>query len=91
MGQSFGELAAQLPAPDRAREDVEQHCQVDELAREADVRDVGAPDLIRAEDGRVPNQIRKAAESMTAVGRAAVALDVRNELRVAHDPQDACG
>jgi hypothetical protein len=48
QGQTLMEIAAQVPAADRPRENIHEYGQVNELAAETDVGDVGHPDLIRS-------------------------------------------
>jgi len=84
------ERATQLPAADGAREDVHEHCQVDEVVLQAHIGDVGHPHRIGLGDLQADHQIGIARVGMVAVGRAAAAFArLADESQLAHDPAHA--
>ena len=88
-GQGLSQICGEFPAADGPGEHVEKHRQVDELAGQAHIGDVRTPDLIRTDDRQTPDQVRIAAESVGAVGRLTVALDVDEQIGGVHASQNA--
>src|SRR5262249_8460855 len=66
--QLHAQTRAEAPAAQDSSEDVHDHRQVDELFAQANVGDVRDPNLIRACDLQIGDQIRIAGERMLTMG-----------------------
>jgi tetratricopeptide (TPR) repeat protein len=85
QSQGVVQVAPQMPPPDTSGEDVHDHRQVNEPVAQADVGDVTHPDLLRAHDLQVQNQVRVAGKIVLAVGCAPLlALDLGLDVHQTH-------
>ena len=67
-------MTTQLPAPNGTRVDIHEHRQIDKVALEAHIGDVGDPHRIGLGDGEFSDQIGITRIGMVTVGRAAAPL-----------------
>ncbi len=83
--QVDSQTSAQAPAPYDPGEDIHDQRQVDELLAQSDVCDVRDPNLIRACDLQIDDQLGIARELMLTVGGLdRPPLDTANDLLLAH-------
>ena len=84
--------AIQRPANNAARVRIQNHSQEHELVTQADVGDIGPPQLIHRGQNHIPRQVRIHLAGVVGIGgHDELALAHAQQVVLPHDPVDAFG